>query len=159
MEVGGGTSLAGAVGWLNSDERPSETPLSMLARLEEITPSLLNVPQRLAVAVGWPSTKYSEKHPTYLVCPRADDSKSSKNLQSTTNIGKQIIYKSTHLSCYLSTIYNVLRPKKLSQSTSFSAMSSTFYKPKIGQIYNLQLGLTSPSDTTRIQIDQNQSKM
>ena len=90
------------------------------------------------------NTKYFEKHPTYLVCPRADDSKSSKNLQSTKNIGKKMIYKSTHLSCYLSTIYNVLRPKKWSQSTSFSAMSSTFYKPKIGQIYNLQLGLTSP---------------
>ena len=112
MEVGGGTSLAGAVGWPNSDERPSETPMSRLARLEEITPSLLNVPQRSAVAVGWPNTKYFEKHPTYLVCPRADDSKSSKNLQSTKNIGKKMIYKSTHLSCYLSTIYNVLRPKK-----------------------------------------------
>ena len=80
MEVGGGTSLAGAVGWPNSDERPSETPMSRLARLEEIPPSLLNVLQRPVLAVGWPNTKYFEKHPTYLVYPRADDCKSTKNI-------------------------------------------------------------------------------
>ena len=57
MEVGGGTSLVGGVGWPNSDERPSETPMSTLTRLEEITPSPLNVPQRSAGAVGWPNSK------------------------------------------------------------------------------------------------------
>ena len=68
--------------------------------------------EKLKEVICLKNTKYFEKHPKYLLCRRADDSKSRKNLQSTKNIGKKMVYKSTHLSCYLSTIYNVLRPKK-----------------------------------------------